>query len=304
MSETAYLPHPPARRRLGPDGSEIGPVAWGMWRFAGATPDEATRLVEAALDAGVTLFDTADIYGVDGPGWGTAEALLGEVFAANPGLRDRLVLATKGGIVMGVPYDSSPAYLAAAIDASLERLGVERIDLWQVHRPDVLAHPQELARALEDAVRSGKVSAVGVSNFTPAQIEALVHFLDMPLASSQPEFSALHLDTLEDGQLDQAMRHGLAVLAWSPLGGGRIARPETQRELAVAAALDTVAEANGVSRAVAAMSWIAAHPAHPVPIGGSQNPARIAELADVAKVRWTRTQWYAVLTAARGAPLP
>ena len=304
MSDTDLLPLPPETRPLGEGGPEVSAAAWGMWRFAGRSVAEATRLVETALDAGITLFDTADIYGVDGPGWGSAESLLGEVFAANPGLRDRLVVATKGGIVMGVPYDSSPAYLASAIDASLARLQVDHVELWQIHRPDVLTHPEELARTLEDAVRSGKVGAVGVSNFTPAQIDALRHYLDIPLVSTQPEFSALHLQPLEGGQLDFAMRDRMTVLAWSPLGGGRIAAPGAAREQEVADALDIVANQQGISRALAAMSWIAAHPAHPIPIAGSQNAERIAELAKLRAVRWTRRQWYSVLTAARGEPLP
>jgi aryl-alcohol dehydrogenase-like predicted oxidoreductase len=119
-----------------------------MWRFRGTDVAAARALVEAAFDAGVTLFDTADIYGPDNDeDFGAAEALLGRVFAEAPALRDKMVLASKGGIRMGVPYDSSATYLAEAIDASLTRLGCDKIDLYQIHRPDLLAHPQEVARA-------------------------------------------------------------------------------------------------------------------------------------------------------------
>ena len=97
---------------------------------------------------------------------------------------------------------------------------------------------------------------------------------------------------------------GLTPMAWSPLGGGRLTAPQNARETAVAAALDLVAEAHGVSRTVAAYSWLMAHPAGIIPIIGSQNAARIAEGAQALKVRWTRTEWYAVLVAARGVPLP
>lgn len=298
------LPLPPSSLPLGPDGPVVAPLAWGMWRLAGSRTEAAT-LVAAALDAGITLLDTADIYGFDGSGgFGDAEALLGEVLAAAPGLRGRMVLATKGGIRPPLPYDQSAAYLGRAIDASLRRLKVERIDLYQIHRPDILAHPQEVARALEDAVAAGKIGAIGVSNFTPAQIAALVHFLDTPLATTQPEISPLRLDCFENGELDQALCLGLRPLAWSPLGGGRIAEPRTAREQAVAAALDAVAEEQGVSRTVAAYSWLMAHPAAIVPIVGSQRPERIREAAEALRVRWTRQRWYAVLVAARGAPLP
>lgn len=304
MSE---LPLPPATRTLGASGIEVSPIAWGMWRLAenGRTAADAARLVHAALDAGITFLDTADIYGFDGAGgFGDAEVLLGEVLAAEPGLRDRMVLATKGGILPPLPYDQSPDYLRKAIDDSLRRLKVDSVDLWQIHRPDILAHPQEVARVLDDAVASGKVRTLGVSNFTMSQITALQHFLGQKLVTTQPEISPLRIDCFENGELDQAMVLGLTPLAWSPLGGGRLAAPESARDKAVAAALDAVAAAQGVSRTVAAYSWLMAHPAGIVPIIGSQNAERIAEGAEALRVRWTRTEWYAVLVAARGVPLP
>lgn len=301
----ALLPALPATRPLYTGGPEISSVAWGMWRFGNVDLKTARARVDAAFEAGITLFDTADIYGCDMPGgFGHSEELLGQVFADAPELRAQMVLASKGGIVLGTPYNSSRDYIASAIEASLRRLDVEHIDLWQVHRPDMLTHPAELAEALQTAVTSGKVGAVGVSNFTPAQIEALRSAMDIPLVSTQPEYSPLCLDPLLDGQFDTAMQHGMAVMAWSPLGGGRIAEPATDREKALASALDTVAETFGVSRATAAFSWIAAHPARPIPIIGSQTPARIMEARDIYTVTWTRAAWYDVLQAAMGQQLP
>jgi predicted oxidoreductase len=303
----SQLPPVPVTRTLGEGGPAISPIAWGMWRLAddGRNASDAAQLVHAALDAGITLLDTADIYGFDGKqGFGRAEELLGEVLAAEPGLRARMVLATKGGILPPLPYDQSPEYLAEAIDASLRRLQVERIDLWQIHRPDILAHPHETARALDRAIAQGKIGALGVSNFTVHQTAALNAFLDHKLVATQPEISPLRIDAIENGEMDQAMAFGLTPLAWSPLGGGRLAKPETPRDNAVAAALDTVATAHGVSRTVAAYSWLMAHPAGIVPIVGSQQAMRIAEAAQALGVRWTRTEWYAVLVAARGVSLP
>ena len=290
--------------RLGRDGPLIGPVAWGMWRLSGSTR-ETGDLVRAALDHGLNLLDTADIYGFDGVnGFGAAESLLGAVLAEDPHLRSRMVLATKGGISPGVPYDQSNVYLSNAIDQSLRRLQTDRIDLYQIHRPDLLTHPEDLAKTLLQAVQAGKILQIGVSNFTPAQIETLVHFLDLPLASTQPEVSALRIDCFENGELDQAMRLGLTSLAWSPLGGGRLIDPRTKQERAVAAALDRVGADAGVSRSVAALSWLMAHPAAIVPIVGTQNSERIVEAASAARVRWTRAQWYCVFEAARGEKLP
>jgi predicted oxidoreductase len=297
---------PAAHRRLGAELS-VSPLAWGMWRLAGDDVAAAQARIEAALDSGVTLFDTADIYGPDnGEGFGAAERLLGRVFQQSPGLRPRMILATKGGIELGAPYNSSRAYLIAACEASLERMGVEQVELYQIHRPDVLAHPAEVAEALDALRRAGKIIEAGVSNHTPAQVAALQAHMPFKLASTQPEFSALTIAPLVDGVLDQALELGLAVLAWSPLAGGRLAaaRPDEPRARAVAQALDAVAEAQGVSRTAAALAWIMAHPAGPIPIIGSQDPDRIRQSAQALSVRFDRPSWYAILTAARGEPLP
>ena len=301
----SYLPISPDPRPLGKSGIAVSPIAWGMWRFAGVSPEHGRALIEAAFAAGVTLFDTADIYGFDGAaGFGDAESLLGEIFAAAPGLRERMVLATKGGITPPVPYDSGRDYLMQALDDSLRRLRVDAVDLYQIHRPDLLAHPQEVARTLESMMASGKVRAIGVSNYTLEQTRALAAFLSVPLASQQPEFSPLHTDAMTNGLFDVAMAHDLATLAWSPLGGGRIAQPTTEREQAVAAALDAVAAKAGVSRTAATYGWIMAHPAKVIPIVGTQQVERVAELADAFKVAWSREDWYAVLVASRGEKLP
>ncbi len=211
-----------------------------------------------------------------------------------------MVLATKGGISMGVPYDSSPSYLAQAIDASLTRMGVERVELYQIHRPDMLTHPQEVARALEDAHRAGKIAAIGVSNHTPAQTEALAAFLTVPLASHQPEFSALVTKPLFDGtpRPGDGARHGGARLVAARRWAHR--RPQGRARHAVAALLDAKAAETGVARTAAAYSWIMAHPARPIPIVGTQNPKRIAEIGDAMKPQWTRADWYRVLEASMG----
>lgn len=296
------------RRRLGTSDLEVGPVAYGCWRFAGTSVAEAADKVEAALDLGMDLVDTADIYGFDGrDGFGDAERLLGEVLAARPGLRSRMVLATKGGIRPPVPYDQSAEYLVSACRASLERLGVEQVDLYQVHRPDLLTHPAELAAGLTALVAEGLVRHVGVSNFTPAQTEALAAHLGVPLVTTQPEMSALCLDAVVDGTLDLAMRTGTTPLAWSPLAGGRLgdgAPADDDRTARVHEVLDRLAASHGVGRGAVALAWTMAHPAGVVPIVGTQRPERLAGLAAAASVRLDRAQWYEVLVAWRGEPMP
>lgn len=301
----SYLPISSESRQLVKSDLLVSPISWGMWRFGDTDVSHAQARLETALAAGVTLFDTADCYGAwESIGFGGAEALLGEVFAAAPHLRGKMVLATKGGIVKDMPYDSSAAYLTSAIDSSLKRLQTEQIDLWQIHRPDVLTHPAEIASALEAAQKAGKIRAIGVSNYTPAQVAALQAHLTLPIISNQVEFSPLQIAPLWDGVMDQAEERSMAVMAWSPLGGGRIAVPDDTKCLAAAAALTTKAAEFGVSIASATYSWIMAHPARPIPIVGTQNLARIAEIPDAFKPRWTRQEWYAVLQAAMGVNLP
>ena len=293
-------------RTLGSSSLSVSPLAWGMWRFRGTDVAAAARLVHAALDAGITLFDTADIYGPDNDeAFGAAETLLGAVFAREPGLRHRIVLATKGGIAMGVPYDSSDAYLTAACEASLRRLGTDRVELYQIHRPDSLTHPADLAATLDRLRQSGKIAEAGVSNYSAAQTRALAAHLPFKLASIQPQFSAAAIHPLSDGVLDLAMELGLAVLAWSPLGGGALGGAgEGARGKSVVAILDRIAARDGVPRSAVAYAWIMAHPARPIPIVGSQQPARIAKAARALDVKLTRAEWYEILTAARGESLP
>lgn len=287
-------------RRLGAGDIAVAPIAWGMWRMTGDVA-EARALVDAALDTGITLFDTADIYGFDSEaGFGGAEALFGRALAEDRSLRDRMVIATKGGITPPVPYNSSAGYLAGACDASLARLGIDAIDLYQIHRRDFLTHPQEVAGALTRLVEAGKVRALGVSNHSPAELAALQRFLDLPIVATQPEFSPLCAAPLFDGTLDQAMADDIAVLAWSPLGGGRLADPAHP----AAALLAEQGAAYGADAAAAALSWVMTHPARVIPILGSQNANRIRASADAFKIGWTRESWYAVLQAGTGVPLP
>lgn len=305
MTAMTFLPEPAPTRPLYDGGPVVSSIAWGMWRFRGEDVAAAEARVNAALGAGVTLFDTADVYGPDNnEPFGASEALLGKVLKQSPKLAEHMVIATKGGIALGVPYDSSGAYLPQAIDASLTRMGVEHVALWQLHRPDILTHPAEIARAIEDAHKAGKIGAVGVSNYMPSQVEALAAHLALPVVSCQPEFSPLAISALSNGVMDQALARSMTVLAWSPLGGGRIADPKDPRAAAVAEQLDVVAKRYGVSRSAAAYSWIMAHPARAIPIVGAQTISRIAEIPDAFKPRWTRAEWYQVLVASMGKPLP
>ncbi len=292
--------------KLGQTDISIGKIAFGCWRFAGHDVSTADRLIRTALDAGMSLIDTADIYGFDefphleDKGFGQAELRLGEVLAAAPSLRKQMILATKGGIDAVRPYDSSYTYLMRAVEASLERLHTDYVDLYQIHRPDLTTPMTEVARALNDMVESGKVRTIGVSNFTVPQMRALQVHLKHPLVTLQPEFSALEQTPLENGILDFAEEIGATVMAWSPLAGGKI--PQTDGP--VQAVLDSLAGAYGISRSTAALAFIRGFGANVLPIVGTQNPTRITESGYAAQVNFTGREIYDVVEAYRGGRMP
>jgi len=301
------------RRTLGATALTCFPLAYGLWRFAGTSVKDARAKIEMALEVGIDLFDNADVYGCDGGGaFGDAEALFGEVMADAPALRERMLVASKGGIVLGVPYDSSAAYLRSAVEASLRRMQIEVIDLYQIHRPDFLTHPAEIAAVLTELRDAGKIREVGVSNYTPSQFEALQAHLDFPIATHQPEFSCWSHEVLRDGILDQCMAKNVTPLVWSPLAGGRLAMssadakasPDGPRLAATIDALDAVARENDVPRSAVALAWTMVHPAGVIPIIGTQRLERIRESMKAFDTQFTRPQWNQILTAAQGYPLP
>ena len=284
----------------------VGPLGFGTWRFTTDDLAAAQGLVETALELGMNLIDTADVYGLDynGSGFGGNEELLGKVLAQAPGLRDQMVLATKGGIMPPVPYDSSDTYLRKAVDASLQRLGVDVIDLYQIHRPDMFAHPGQVAATLAGLVLEGKIRAIGISNHTPDQHDALVaHLGDLPLATSQPEYSPAFLGPLRDGTFDRCMRDGVVPLAWSPLGGGRLMSGDGVRPELIAT-LDELAEREGVDRAAICYAFVLAHPSAPVALLGTQNPERLRGAAAALDVTLDRADVYRIVQDSEGVPLP
>jgi predicted oxidoreductase len=291
-------------RRLGSLG-EIGPLAYGQWRYTTDDVPVAQGLLETALGAGMNLIDTADVYGLDfgGSSFGQCEALLGRVLAVAPHLREQIVLATKGGIRPPTPYDSSPEALRDACEASLRRLGVETIDLYQIHRPDMFTHPADVAATLAELRASGKIREVGVSNHTPAQVDALRAHLPFALVSNQPELSAAHLDPLRDGTLDACMRDGITPLAWSPLAGGRLATGQGVRGELIDV-LDELAAREGVERTAIALAFVLAHPSQPVAIIGTQRAERISAAVAALRVDLNRADVYRIVQASEGVPLP
>jgi predicted oxidoreductase len=290
------------QRSLGKDLS-IGPLGYGCWRLVNMPVEDARARIEHVLGLGMNLIDTADVYGLDwgGTAFGSAEQLLGEVLKDAPSLRDRMVLASKGGIVPGVPYNS--AYLEQACNNSLQRLGVERLDLYQIHRPDMLTHPQETARVLQRLKDSGKVRSFGVSNHTNSQTRALMEYLPGAIISQQPQYSALHLDPLFDGTFDQCMQHQQTPLIWSPLAGGRLSDSSAMPQ-ALVTVLQNLAEREGVDIPTIGLAFVLAHPARPVALLGSLNLERLTQAQQALTVQLDRTDVYQIIQASMGEALP
>ena len=309
---------------LGTSPLQSSRLAYGCWRVAGTwNPAQVTpagraagrRAIIAACEAGYTLFDNADIYC-----GGEAERIFGEALKEVSGLRERILIATKGGIRVGgdpgpeAPprYDFCARHIVRACEASLERMGIETIDLYLLHRPDYLADPEEVARAFSELKAAGKVRYFGVSNFRPSLVTALQVACPMPLVAHQVEISLAKLDAFTDGTLDQCLIERLTPMAWSPLAGGLLGngaggllpsqkayRPE--RFLPV---VDGVARERGATRISVALAWLLKHPGKILPIIGSVRPERIREAAQAVELELTREEWYRLLIAARGEPLP
>jgi predicted oxidoreductase len=307
--------------QLGTSSLQSSLLAYGCWRIASSpadmTPEKeaAKRAISAAYEAGYTLFDHADVYAR-----GVAECLFGRVLKEVSGMRERVVIATKCGVRCkddpqpGVParYDFSKQHIVTSCEQSLKRLGVETIDLYQLHRPDYLAAPDEIAAAFAQLKQTGKVRFFGVSNFRPSLVAVLRAACPMPLIVNQVEISLTRLDCFTDGTLDQCLIEKITPMAWSPLGGGLLGDgakrlPPAQqgyRTEATVAALSDIAKARGVSRAVTALAWLLKHPSKIVPIVGSTNPDRIREAVKATQIELTREEWYRLLEAARGEPVP
>jgi len=299
-------------------------LAYGCWRLAGGKdPSEVTpereaagrRAVIAAFEAGYTLFDHADIY-CDGVG----ERIFGQALKEVPAMRGHVLIASKCGIrKKGNPrpdspyrFDFSADYILRCCDESLKRLGVETIDIYQLHRPDYLCQPDEVAAAFSQIKQQGKAREFGVSNFRPSQLTMLQRACPMPLIVNQVQISLAHLGPFEDGTLDQCVTDKITPMAWSPLHAGQLAdampidlRAEDHViRIALRETLERIAREHETSRMVIALAWLLKHPAGIVPLVGSTRADRIQEASQAASLELTREEWYQLLEAARGARLP
>jgi len=294
---------------LAADGPLLSPIVAGAWRMAdwGWSAQERLRWIEQCVDLGVTSFDHADIYG----GY-AVEALFGQALALAPAsLRQRLQIVSKCGIKLVAParpahrikhYDTTAAHIVASAEASLRALGVERLDLLLIHRPDPLMDADEVAGAFEALRAAGKVAHFGASNFTPAQFELLAS--RTRLATNQIELHPLQRAPLTDGTLDHLQRLRIRPMIWSPLAGGALINGGSEAERRVQAALARVAERHGCAPATVAFAWLLRLPSRPVPVAGSRRIEALREAVAALQVRLDAQDWAEVWQAAAGQELP
>lgn len=286
------------------DDLSLSRMIYGMWRLGDDSDTSAAHVqakIDTCLSQGITTMDQADIYG----GY-EAEEIFGA--ALTPDLRNQIEIVTKCDIVAPAGrysdarvkyYDTTAAHITASVEHSLRLMGIEQIDLLLVHRPDPMMDAQETGKALDDLVASGKIRAVGVSNFKLHDWSLLQSAMKTPLVTNQIEISLLHHDPFTNGDVAYLQERKVAPMAWSPLAGGTLFQNER-----VMAVLNRLAAVHNVDPTAIAVAWLLAHPARIMPVMGTNNLNRIAKIAAAMSVKIDRETWFELYTAALGQEVP
>jgi predicted oxidoreductase len=292
----------------------LSQMAYGVWRLSEAEDTSISanlQRIDACLEQGITTFDHADIYGDY-----RCEALFGEAVKARPSLRDQIEVVTKTDIMLLSEqwpstrvkhYDTSSAHVLASVDRSLQRIGVDVIDLLLIHRPDPLCDADALGACLDGLVDCGKVRGIGVSNYMPWDLDLLQSRMKHRLQTNQVEVSLLATTPFINGQIAHAQQHRMPVMAWSPLGGGRLHSQAHQAGSAaarLAPRLEQLAKASGTDSTAVAMAWLMHHPVGVMPVMGSNQLVRIKSFDQAFSVPMDRQTWYELYELANGHEVP
>ena len=280
--------------------SSISRIIYGMWRLAddiNTSSKHISNKVNLCLSQGITSFDQAAVYGLY-----SAEALFGEVLKANPSLRQKIEIVSKCGIVnpsdryAGVSvshYDTSREHIFNSVDASLKNMATDYLDLLLIHRQDPFLDHHETGKALDDIIKSGKVKEVGVSNFKSWDFTLLQSAMKSHLVTNQIEMSLAATDSFTNGDLAFHQEQATTIMAWSPLGGGKLMKDKG----ILGKALKKIAVNQNVDIAAVAVAWLLAHPARICPVMGTNNLNRIAKISDAMNVKMDRESWFELYTA-------
>ncbi|MBM7712368.1 aldo/keto reductase [Enterococcus xiangfangensis] len=306
------------QRKIGNSYWEASAIALGIMRMSALTVTKAAEVLETALESEINFIDSADMYGD-----GKSELIFGAALKEAKISRDKFFIQSKGGIVTGADkrYDYSKQHLLDSVDGILERMGIDYLDSFLLHRPDPLMEPEEIAEAFDRLQASGKVRHFGVSNFNPEQFQLLQSYVDQKLLINQLQFSIMHTGMIDYGMhtnmtdarsfdhdggvLEFSRRKGVTIQAWSPFQYGFFEGvfvdndkfPELNEQL------EKLAQKYHTNKNAIATGWILRHPANMQVILGTMNPTRIKESAAGAAVTLTKQEWYDVYFAA-GNDLP
>ncbi|MCI8321300.1 MAG: oxidoreductase [Dorea sp.] len=289
------------------DKLTTAPIAIGMMNLLewGLDVKGLSERIKEYLDLGLSTYDFADIYGNGG-----CETLFGEVLCREPSLRNKIEIITKGGIVydklrrpyfVSESYNLSKEYLISACEASLQRLGVDCVELYLIHRPCPLMDPAETAEAMEKLYKEGKVKNFGVSNFLPEQIAALEAYTDIPIVTNQVKMSVKCMDFLADGTQEDALRRKIPLMAYSPACGGKLYKENLSREdLETVKVLHEIREELGAETIDEVLyAWLYRLPVKVIPVTGTGKKERVLRAVKALEHQMSRVQWYDILRIAR-----
>lgn len=286
---------------------EFSPLIIGMMRMgewgAKMSTAELEKFVDECLDLGLKDFDHADIYGHY-----TEEANFGTVIKKRPDLKQKIQVTSKCGIKLlsenrpshyVKSYDSTKKHILWSTENSLKELHLDKIDLLLIHRPDFLMDPHEIAEAIEQLKKEGKIIHFGVSNFTPAQFELLNSFT--PLVTNQVEASIIHTAPFEDGTITQCQQLGITPTIWSPFGGGAIFGLSSKMDiLRIREVANKIREKHNAGLDQILLAWLNKHPAGLVSITGSTKIERIKDALNALEISLSHQEWYQLWEAAKG----
>lgn len=291
-------------------GEELPKIIMGCMRLAKCTKEEAEKIIQTAIDNGVTFFDHADIYG-----GGESERIFGKAIKSLGVNRDLLWIQSKAGIRKGF-FDFSKEHLLTAVDGILERLETDYLDSFLVHRPDTLVDLKEFAETLNILHASGKVRYFGVSNCNQAQIEMLKRYLKVPLVFNQLQFGPMHTGLIDqgfnvnmtntkgidrDGSTLEYMRlNDMTLQAWSPLMVGYFEDNfmDNPKYPQLNECLESISKQYNISKGGVVASWILSHPASIQMITGTMTPSRLIEIVEGSRVKLSRESWYEIYRSA------
>jgi len=285
-------------------------LVYGVWRLADdqdTSQQQVRAKIDACLEQGITSFDHADIYGDY-----QCEAVFGQALAKDPSLRQQMQLISKCDIALlsdKFPgrrvkfYDTSADYINSSVESSLRNLHTDYLDLLLVHRPDPFMDPYETAAALDALVDSGKVRAVGVSNFMHWDWRLLQGAMKHKLVVNQIEMSLMQRVSFTDGTLPSMQQDGLTAMAWSPLAGGQLFSDSAAAQR-LKPLLQRVADQHQSTVDLVALAWLLAHPANIIPVVGTNNIERIKTISKASDIEIDRETWFELWTAADGNEVP